>query len=202
MVTAPVDSRSRTEPTNALVSPVADQSEEPSAPGLGQGPSNAPPSVRITSPPPNTLLIPILPQNTTVHWASEDPDGPGPGPKKYFYKILSEDDEEFTLLQALIQPDSLRLFYTPDYPGWTEVSGKETSFTLPDLLPNTRYLFVVQAVDRRGNEDTTFSLDTNMLMFLAEFVPATTGEAGPEGGADGRNLEGTVVEALRRQAGE
>jgi hypothetical protein len=181
MVTDPLEHGTRPGATADLAAPVDAPEEAPTAPGSGHGPPSEPPNVRITSPQPSALLIPTLPQHTTVHWASEDPDGPGPGPKKYFFKILSEDDTEFPLIDAIIRPDSLRRFYSPDYQGWTEVSGKETSFTLPDLPPNTRYLFVVQVVDRRGNEDVVWSLYDNMLMFQVAFAsPANGAEGTPQ----------------------
>jgi hypothetical protein len=181
MVTDPLEHGTRPGATAEIVAPVDAPEEVPTAPGSGNGPPSEPPNVRITSPQPNPFLIPTLPQHTTVHWASEDPDGPGPGPKKYFYKVLSEDDTEFPFILALVSPDSLRRFYSPDYPGWTEVSGKETSFTLPDLLPNTNYLFVVQAVDRRGNEDLVWTLNQNMLFFRVAFAaPASEAEGTPQ----------------------
>jgi len=182
MVTDPLEHGTRPGATAEIAAPADAPEAAPTAPGSGNGPPSEPPNVRITSPQPSPLLFRILPQHTTVTWDSEDPDGPGPGPKQYFYKILSEDDTEFPLLDALINPDSLRRFYSPDYPGWTQVSGKVTSFTLPDLLPNTRYLFVVQAVDRRGNEDVVWSLSDNMLVFEIAFgSPANGAESAPQG---------------------
>jgi len=191
MVTDPLEHGTRPGATAELVASADAPEEAPTAPGSGNGPPSEPPNVRITSPQPSPLLFRVLPQHTTVTWTSEDPDGPGPGPKKYFYKILSEDDEEFSFFLALVSPDSLRRFYSPDYPGWTEVSGKETSFTLPDLLPNTRYLFVVQAVDRRGNEDVVWTLYDNMLVFGVEFGSAANGaENAPQGPTSDERLSG------------
>jgi hypothetical protein len=194
MVTAPTEHVTRPGVAAEIIAPVSAPDGDPSAPGSAHGPSNAPPSVSITSPRPSALLMAILTQHTTVTWATDDPDGPGPGPKKYFYKILSEDDTEFPFIWAIIDPDSLRRFYSPDYPGWTEVSGKTTSFTLPDLLPYTQHLFVVTAVDRRGNEDPVFSLNKNMLRFKVEFAaPATR-----EGGVDGQPQAPTTGERAVR----
>jgi hypothetical protein len=181
MVTNPVEHATRPGVTAASVAPADAPGENPSAPGSAHGPSNVPPNVRITSPLPSALLIAILPQRATVSWTTDDPDGPGPGPKKYFYKILSQFGREFPFFIALSDPDSLRRFYSPDYPGWTEVSGKTTSFTLPNLLPNLEYLFVVTAVDRRGNEDPVFSLNKNMLRFTVGFAAPAASEAGADG---------------------
>jgi hypothetical protein len=193
MVTNPVGHATGPGVTAASVAPAGAPDQDPSAPGSAHGPSNVPPSVSITSPRPSALLIAILPQHTTVSWATDDPDGPGPGPKKYFYKILSEDDTEFPFLVAIVDPDSLRRFYSPDYPGWTEVSGKTTSFTLPDLIPNLQYLFVVTAVDRRGNEDPVFSLNQNMLRFRVEFAAPAAREAGADGEPQTPTLGGAAM---------
>jgi len=172
---------------SAVVAPVGPTNGGPEAPGQTGNPKGSPPSVSITSPRPSSLLIAHVPQHTTVTWTSVDPDGPGPGPKTYFFKILSEHDTEFPFLVALVDPDSLRRFYSPDFPGWTQVKGSVESFTLPDLDFNTRYMFVVTAVDRRGNEDPVFSTNKNMLMFNVEFAPPAAEAAGTDGAAERRN---------------
>ena len=150
--------------------------EAPTAPGSGHGPPSEPPNVRITSPQPSALLIPTLPQHTTVHWASEDPDGPGPGPKKYFFKILQRGrhgvpahrrDHPAGFAEAVLLRPTTR--------AGRRSAGRRRRSRCP-ISPNTRYLFVrVQVVDRRGNEDVVWSLYDNMLMFQVAFASLRTG---------------------------
>lgn len=192
MVTDPVEHASRPGVAASLLAPIIADHDGANLPDPARGHSGSPPNVTITSPRPSALLIAQLAPHTTVSWTSDDPDGPGPGPKKYFYRIFSENDPEFPMDVALVFPDSLRRFYSPNYPGWTEVKGSVESTTLPDLVPNVRRLFVVTAVDRRGNEDPVFSLNRNMLMFNVIFVPQPADGAGADGAPQDRNEGGRV----------
>lgn len=145
-------------------------------------PSGSPPSVRITSPPPSALLTAYVPPHTTVSWECQDPDGPGHEPRSYFYRIFSEGGADFDFQLAITHPDTLRAFYAPRFEGWTELKGSVGSITLPDLEPWRRQLFVITAVDRRGNDDPVYSLTKNMLLFVIQ--PSATGEtAGTAGGS-------------------
>ena len=181
-VTAPVPSEDGSTRASLTTAPADDPGLEPFAP---QSPERFPPSVRITSPQPNPLFLRIFPPNATVQWESTDPDGPGPDVKEHFYRIIREDDPDY--LPSLIQPDSLRRKYSPDFPGWTRLRGNVTSLVLPDLEPNERNLFVITAVDRRGADDPIYSLAKNMLVFMV--VPAEQAEAPVQAGApaDGSN---------------
>ena len=182
-VTAPEESSGESTRASLTPAPAGDPGLEPAAP---QSPERFPPSVRITSPQPNPLLLRILPPNATVQWESTDPDGPGPDVKEYFYRIIPESDPEF--LVSLLEPDSLRRKYSPDFPGWTRLRGNVTSLVLPDLELNEKNLFAITAVDRRGADDPLYSLAKNMLVFIV--APAVEAETPVTAGASGDGSSG------------
>ena len=172
-ITAPVQPEQR---TAAAVDEAqwAPAGQDPDAPTVRQGPDGgAAPSVQITDPVPSPLFVQILPAQTTIHWTSEDPDGPGPGPKAYYYRFIPRDDPEFD--NALIDPVAFRELHSPDYVGWTKVKGSVESVPLPSLDITQLHLFVITAVDRRGNDDPAFSTARNMLIFGVDPSAVTGG---------------------------
>ena len=172
-ITAPVQPEQRTAAAvdEAQWTPTE---QDPDAPAVRQSPGGgAPPSVQITDPVPSQLFVQILPAQTTIHWTSEDADGPGPGPKAYYYRFIPRDDPEFD--NALIDPVAFRELHSPDYVGWTRVKGSVESVALPSLDFTQLHLFVITAVDRRGNDDPAFSTARNILVFGIEPSAVTGG---------------------------
>jgi hypothetical protein len=124
------------------------------------------PVVRVVSPPPSPLLEPQLPSSIRISWTGEDPDGvPSRVPASYRWKLL-RDGGEFPRLAAILDPDSLRRRYAPDFAGWDSVSGDVESATLTNLIPGQRYTFVVVAFDRAGAYSPAFTFTGNMLNFV------------------------------------
>ena len=123
------------------------------------------PFVSILSPPPSTLLEVQLPSSIRISWSGLDPDGRlSKSPVAYKWKVLGEDGE-FPRLSALLDPDSLRRRYAPDFAGWDSVPGSVTGATLRNLTPGQSYVFVVVAFDEAGAYSPVFTLTSNMLMF-------------------------------------
>lgn len=134
------------------------------------------PDVYLISPLPNSLLTPLLVPSVRFTWTGVDEDGVfNRGPVKYKYRLFTQSDE-FPLNLAVADPDSLRAFYAPNFPGWDSVGGDTTSVRFTNLVPGQRYLFVVIGIDEAGAYSPIFSLNKNMLRFEVGY----TGVLGPK----------------------
>jgi hypothetical protein len=123
---------------------------------------NLPPTVQITCPTPSPLNVFVSIPALRVHWEGHDPDGAGARfPAKYKF-ILLGPSSEFPVSLALANPDSLRRYYARHplgpWAGWDSTGSGNPSAALANLIPNTRYVFVVIAFDRMGNYSPVFSL--------------------------------------------
>ena len=142
---------------------------------------NVAPTVRITSPMPRASSLDepiVVPPSPTIRFDGTDPDGATGEPSRYEYLLLSSySDDPFPLTVAVLNPDSIRRFYAPEFEGWTEVAhrpGEGGEVTL-GLLPDRRYVFVVVAFDSDGAYSPVFDFETNMLFLRVpspgEFSP-------------------------------
>jgi hypothetical protein len=132
------------------------------------------PLVQITSPFPTALAVARLSPTVRITWEGRDPDGVGTKvPVKYKWILISASSE-FPILQALLDPDSLRRFYAPNFAGWDSTDAATRSVQLFNLTPGTTYLFAVVAFDEAGAYSPIFTLDSNMLRFRADLA-ATLG---------------------------
>src|SRR6267142_5743723 len=143
------------------------------------GLENIPPNVHIVSPQPSAFFYATVPPSVHVTWTGSDPDGQSSQrPVKYKYRLFKDTDavfgeeppngtDQFDLARA--NPDSLRRFYAPAFAGWDSVPGGSTSVQYLNLVPNSRYLFVVVAFDEAGDSNPTFSLNSNMLQLRVSF---------------------------------
>ena len=134
------------------------------------------PTVQITTPVLNHLLPPIFGPSFRLVWTGTDPDGrTKTKPVRYKYKVFANDNQEFDFLTMLVNPDSLRRRYAPDFAGWNSVGGDTTSIGIHDLLPNHHYVAVIVAFDEVGAYSPVFNYDTNMLYFSVDYA----GRLGP-----------------------
>jgi hypothetical protein len=123
---------------------------------------NVAPSVTITNPHPSSLVTLLVPPTLQIFWQGVDPDGQfTQKPVRYVYKLIPEGDPDFQI--AIIDPDSLRRRYAPEFEGWTSVSGDTTDTVFSNLLIGAQYVFVVTGFDEAGDYDPVFSLNKNML---------------------------------------
>jgi hypothetical protein len=123
------------------------------------------PLVQILVPAPSKLLARAVAPVVRIDWQGTDPDGIGTTqPVAYRWKLFGASSE-FTPLQALADPDSVRRFYAPTFAGWDSVGGDVRSVSLHDLVPGQDYLFVVVAIDQAGAYSPVFSGEVNMLQF-------------------------------------
>ena len=84
--------------------------------------------------------------------------------------MIAEASEEW--LNALLNPSSLATRYGPGFEEWSRLRGRRSELTLTGLVPGTRYIFVVIAIDEHGAPSSTFSLERNMLFFHVAFEGA------------------------------
>jgi hypothetical protein len=123
----------------------------------------------ITSPIPSPLLTPKLTPSVRISWQGNDPDGVfNSKPIKYKYTLLTPSSV-FPLAKAVRSPDSLRIFYAPNFVGWDSTSGETTTVQLTNLTPDQEYLFVVVGFDEAGAYSPIMSLSSNMLRFKVGF---------------------------------
>jgi hypothetical protein len=128
------------------------------------------PTVRFVSPVSDPLFAPNLPPVSTIQWEGDDPDGQSSRrPVKYKYRLFPESSREFSFLEILLRPDSLRRRFAPTFSEWDSVSGDTTSITLRNLVPNTKYIFAVVAFDEAGAYSPVFSFDHNLLYFTCTY---------------------------------
>lgn len=141
------------------------RSDAPAAGDMRGRPVGSPPTVTITSPVPSRFFPPVVAPDVTIHWRSEDADGPGPGVKSYRYLIVEEGDPEWE--NVLVEPESI---FALD--GWIELDRRSESVQLA-LTSGKRTVFFLSAIDRHGNADVTVSFDRNALyMFPGFSAPA------------------------------
>lgn len=132
--------------------------------GRSAATSDVPPSVQFVVPRPSALFAPLVPPNANLQWVGTDPDGPRGLPRAYKMKVLRMSTDGSLVQTFLANPDSARRLYAPDFPGWQDIAGDST--ILRGLVPNERYLVMVEAFDRQGEFDPVFSLDKNMLFVV------------------------------------
>lgn len=129
------------------------------------------PTVEILSPIPNKLFTPTFGSGFRILWQGDDPDGrTSRTPLQYKWKVF-EDGGEIPLLTVLLQPDTLRRRYGPNFAGWDSVPGTVTSLDLRDLTEGLK-LAVLVAFDEAGAFSPVFSLDDNMLLFNVSYSSA------------------------------
>ncbi len=129
------------------------------------------PTVQIINPVPNHLFSPTFGPSFRLGWKGDDPDGRGTNkPVKYKYKMFPEGGAEFDFLTLLVNPDSLRRRYAPNFAGWDSVGGDTTAVDLRNLIPNRRYVVVVVAFDEVGAYSPVMNLDQNMLFFSVSYA--------------------------------
>ncbi|MCE9627080.1 MAG: hypothetical protein K8R56_04085 [Candidatus Eisenbacteria bacterium] len=129
------------------------------------------PTVQITNPVPNHLFSPTFGPSFRLGWTGSDPDGRGTNkPVKYKYKLFPEGGAEFDFLTVLVNPDSLRRRYAPNFSEWDSVGGDTTAIDLRNLIPNRRYVVAVVAFDEVGAYSPIMNLDQNMLFFSVSFA--------------------------------
>jgi hypothetical protein len=126
------------------------------------------PTVQITVPAPNALLARPVPPVFRIEWRGNDADGIGTKePVSYRWKVFGQNSE-FTPLQALSDPDSVRRYFAPGFGGWDSVGGDVRAASLHDLTPGQSYLFVVVAFDQAGAYSPVFNSNVNMLQFRVD----------------------------------
>jgi hypothetical protein len=129
------------------------------------------PTVQITNPVPNHLFSPTFGPSFRLGWTGTDPDGRGTNkPVQYKYKLFPEGGAEFDFLTVLVNPDSLRRRYAPNFSEWDSVGGDTTAIDLRDLIPNRRYVVAVVAFDEVGAYSPIMNLDQNMLFFSVSYA--------------------------------
>lgn len=128
------------------------------------------PSVQILEPSPTAAFTPNVTPTVTIRWTGQDPDGVDTKPKRWVFRLFGTDNPEFPQIEdfiafALTRPDSLRLLYAPDFPGWTTLGQETTSFQYRNLPPSSSQLFVLTGFDEAGAYDPVFQPGRNMLRF-------------------------------------
>src|SRR5262249_36260550 len=71
---------------------------------------------------------------------------------------------------AIINPDTVRKVYAPNFVGWDSTSSDTTEIQLSNLTPDQDYVFVVVAFDEAGAYSPIFNLSSNMLWFKVGFA--------------------------------
>jgi signal transduction histidine kinase len=122
---------------------------------------NVPPTVRILSPLPSSIVTQVVGSDVTIRWEGEDPDGPGGKPVSYKFRLFDPRNPDapdiFDFVQfALQNPDSLRRLYGPGFAGWDSLPGDSTSKTYHGLIRNERYLFVNTDLTERKKIEAQF----------------------------------------------
>ncbi|MCC6650064.1 MAG: hypothetical protein IT348_02825 [Candidatus Eisenbacteria bacterium] len=129
------------------------------------------PTVTILTPVPNHLRTPQMGPAFRVTWKGNDPDGRhSTRPVKYKYKVFPENGQDFDFVTLLVNPDSLRRRYAPDFSEWDSCGGDTTWAELRQLQPRTRYAFVVVAFDEAGAYSPVLNFDSSMLYFGVSVV--------------------------------
>lgn len=133
------------------------------------------PTVSILTPRPSSLAVASVTPAVRISWTGSDPDGQfSAKPVKYKY-ILLGPGSEFPVDRAVLNPDSLRRYYAPNFVGWDSTSAETTQVQFTNLTPGQNYLFAVVGFDEAGAYSPIFNLNGNMLRFRPSFA----GSAGP-----------------------
>ena len=133
------------------------------------------PDVRITNPVASPLLEAQIGVPFRLTWSGHDPDGAGTtAPVSYWVRIL---DLNITGegMPFLLDPDSLRRqAIRTNWEGWLSVPGESSSVVLVDqrLVPGSRAIAAVAAVDEAGASTPYMSYDRNLLTFSVLFNAA------------------------------
>lgn len=134
------------------------------------------PDVYIVDPLPSDVSIPLLTPSIRISWHGSDDDGAFTRkPVKYKYTLLTQSTE-YPLIRAITAPDSLRMYFAPDFSTWDSVGGDTTSIQINNLSPDQEYLFVVVGFDEAGAYSPIFKLTSNMLRFRVGYA----GQLGPK----------------------
>lgn len=129
------------------------------------------PTVQIVNPVPNHLFSPTFGPSFRIGWTGVDPDGRTTSrPVRYKWKVFVEGSPEFDFTTLLVNPDSLRRRYAPDFEGWESVGADTTAVDIRNLTPNRRYVFAVVAFDEVGAYSPVMNLDVNMLFFNVSYA--------------------------------
>ncbi|HET7225616.1 MAG TPA: hypothetical protein VFK69_07845 [Candidatus Eisenbacteria bacterium] len=133
------------------------------------------PTVAILRPRPSSLLEARVTPTVTISWEGHDPDGVfTQKPVKYKFRLFKYGEDP-RIDTWITHPDSLRIAYAPTFAGWDSSTADTTFRKYTNLTPDSRYLFVVIAIDEAGAYSPIFSLDTNMLRLQVGFA----GQLGP-----------------------
>ncbi|HEY6866553.1 MAG TPA: hypothetical protein VI792_04805, partial [Candidatus Eisenbacteria bacterium] len=121
---------------------------------------------------PTPLLYQLVPPSAHITWTGSDPDGQI---VKYKVKLFKETDKIFNWPNsccaqefdyARSHPDSLRSFFAPGFAGFDSVPGDTNETRYTNLVPYTRYLFVLVGIDDAGDYNPVWSRSTNVLQML------------------------------------
>jgi hypothetical protein len=137
------------------------------------------PTVQIDSPRPNATDYGLITPFVTVRWHGNDPDGVfTQRPIKYKFKMFKDTDavfggtpnqtDQFDLARQ--QPELLRKFFAPAFAGWDSSSADTTFSTYTNLVPQSRYMFVVVGFDEAGAYSPVWGRSINMLQLLVTFA--------------------------------
>jgi hypothetical protein len=134
------------------------------------------PTVSILTPRPSSLVNAQLTPAVRISWTGSDVDGQFTSkPIKYKFLLIGPGSE-FPVDRAVLDPDSVRRFYAPDFAGWDSTSADTTQVQFTNLTPGQNYIFVVVAFDEAGAYSPLFDLGGNMLRFRVGFA----GNNGPK----------------------
>jgi hypothetical protein len=139
-------------------------------------------TVQILQPAPSPLFYEPALSAVHITWTGEDLDGVLGRPASYKFKLFKDTDAIFggepidpqhrppgfaEFNYALSNPDYLRRFYAPTFAGFDSVTGGTTSVDYSNLLPDSRYLFVLVGFDDTGGYNLVWTLDSNLLQIVA-----------------------------------
>ncbi|MFN8586874.1 MAG: hypothetical protein U0704_03655 [Candidatus Eisenbacteria bacterium] len=136
------------------------------------------PSVRITSPRPSVSSSLQSGPAMRVHWEGEDVDGVfSQRPVRYKYRLIRANDPEFPAGDVITDPQrAWRYFSGTNFAGWDSTGADSAFADLRGLVPaESPYVFAVVAQDEAGAWSPDWSMQTNLLRFIAEL----SGNASP-----------------------
>jgi hypothetical protein len=138
------------------------------------------PTIQIDSPRPGATDYGLITPFVNIRWHGNDPDGVfTQRPIKYKFKMFKDTDDIFDdppnsgtehFDKARREPETLRKFFAPVFAGWDSSSADTTFATYSNLVPQSRYLFVVVGFDEAGAYSPVWSRDINMLQLLVTFA--------------------------------
>ena len=123
-------------------------------------PNNIAPTVQITAPIPQRLLMPYVTPSPRITWQGYDPDG---WIRSYKFQIYRRGDPGVNWDAWGQDPDSLRREVAPEFAGWDSTGPDQGWVQYANLTPGDEYLFAVVAIDNAGDYSPVFDLNTNML---------------------------------------